>query len=100
MCIRDSSRSGSCIANVMRHTRATTLRVSTAATDDLVCVTIEDNGAGFDVAEALQHGGRGLRNQQQRARAIGGTVGWQSGSEGTRFTLWLPIERETVPAAA
>jgi signal transduction histidine kinase len=88
-----------CIANVMRHTRATTLRVSTAATDDLVCVTIEDDGPGFDVAEALQRGGRGLRNQQQRAKAIGGSVGWQSGSAGTRFTLWLPIERESVPAA-
>ncbi|WP_208514056.1 sensor histidine kinase [Variovorax paradoxus] len=88
-----------CIANVMRHTRATTLRVSTAATDELVCVTIEDNGPGFDVAEALQRGGRGLRNQQQRARAIGGTVGWESGSAGTRFTLWLPLEREVAPLA-
>ena len=25
--------------------------------------------------------------------AIGGTVNWESGSAGTRFTLWLPLEQ-------
>jgi signal transduction histidine kinase len=57
-------------------------------------VVIEDNGAGFAVDEALQRSGRGLRNQQQRAMAFGGTVSWESGSGGTRFTLWLPLQRK------
>jgi len=59
-----------------------------------VCVAIEDNGAGFDVDEALRRGGRGLRNQQRRALAIGATVSWESGSTGTRFMLWLPLHRK------
>ncbi|MFM9926227.1 ATP-binding protein [Variovorax sp. H27-G14] len=83
-----------CIANVLRHTQATTIGVSTATVDEGVCVLIEDNGAGFSVEEALRRGGRGMHNQQQRALAIGGTVRWESGSTGTRFMLWLPLQRE------
>ncbi|MBJ2158068.1 sensor histidine kinase [Variovorax sp. IB41] len=83
-----------CIANVLRHTRATTISFSTATVGEGVSVVIEDNGAGFDVEKALQRSGRGLRNQQQRAMAIGGTASWESGSGGTRFTLWLPLQRK------
>jgi signal transduction histidine kinase len=82
-----------CVANVLRHTQASTIGVSTATVDEGVCVVIEDNGAGFSVDEALRRGGRGLRNQQRRALSIGGKVSWESGSAGTRFTLWLPIHR-------
>ena len=72
---------------------ATTIRFSTAMDGHGVCVVIEDNGGGFAVEEVLLRRGRGLRNQQQRATAIGGTVNWVSGSAGTRFTLWLPLEQ-------
>ncbi|MDR6455981.1 sensor histidine kinase [Variovorax paradoxus] len=82
-----------CVANVLRHTRATIIRFSTATEGQGVCVMIEDNGSGFAVEEALRQSGRGLRNQQRRAGAIGGTVRWESGSDGTRFTLWLPLLR-------
>ncbi|CAA2109311.1 sensor histidine kinase [Variovorax paradoxus] len=83
-----------CVANVLRHTQATTIGVSTSTVDDGVSVVIEDNGAGFPVEEALRRSGRGLRNQQRRAAAIGGNVQWESGSAGTRFTLWLPLRRD------
>jgi signal transduction histidine kinase len=82
-----------CVANVLRHTRATTICVSTAMADEGVCVIVEDNGGGFDVNEALRRGGRGLRNQQRRAQEIGGSVSWEAGAAGTRFVLWLPLER-------
>jgi len=45
----------------------------------------------------MRRGGRGLRNQQRRAQEIGGTVSWEAGAAGTRFVLWLPLER---PAGA
>ena len=81
------------VANVLRHTRATEIRVSTGPAKDGVEVSIEDNGQGFDVDQAhAQATGRGLRNQARRALAIGGTVAWTSGPQGTRFTLWLPLE--------
>ena len=82
------------IANILRHTRATEIRVGTTAVADGVQVHIGDNGGGFDVAAALGHGGgRGLQNQQRRAAAVDGKVGWNSSAAGTTFTLWLPLRR-------
>ena len=83
------------IANILRHTRADRIRVATARADGGVTVTIEDNGQGFDVDKALARAsGRGLQNQRRRAQALGGAVTWVSASGGTRFTLWLPLERK------
>lgn len=82
------------IANILRHTRASRIRVRTAAGGDGITVTIEDNGQGFDVATALGNAaGRGLHNQQRRAQAIRGSVSWVSSGAGTSFTLWLPLKR-------
>ncbi|BEP65198.1 sensor histidine kinase (plasmid) [Variovorax sp. V213] len=86
-----------CVANVLRHTQATSICFSTATDGQGVRVVIEDNGAGFAVDEALRRSGRGLRNQQRRASAIGGAVSWESSSAGTRFTLWLPLHRGAMP---
>jgi signal transduction histidine kinase len=82
------------VANILRHTRATVIRMATAVEGAGVQVIIEDNGQGFDVAAALwRSSGRGLQNQQRRAQTIGGRVEWISGETGTRFTLWLPLQR-------
>lgn len=82
------------VANILRHTRATVIRVATAAEGAGVQVIIEDNGQGFDVAATLWRGsGRGLQNQQRRAQAIDGRVAWVSRETGTQFTLWLPLQR-------
>lgn len=82
------------IANVLRHTRATEIRVRTEVDGDGVRVTIEDNGQGFEVEQALARAsGRGLQNQRRRAQRIEGAVRWESGPHGTRLMLWLPLER-------
>ena len=86
------------VANVLRHTQATEIRFHTRQVGDGIEVAIEDNGQGFDVDQAhAEPAGRGLRNQQRRAQAIGGTVAWASGPAGTRFTLWLPIRPAKTP---
>jgi signal transduction histidine kinase len=85
------------VANTLRHTRATVIRVATAVEGDGVQVIIEDNGQGFDVAAALSRGGgRGLQNQQRRAQVVAGRVSWISGENGTRLTLWLPLRRASL----
>lgn len=82
------------IANGLHHTRASEIRVATARVGEGVVVSMDDNGEGFDVKRALGAiTGRGLRNQQRRAHAIGGTLDWRSGPTGTHFTLWLPLAR-------
>ena len=88
------------IANVLHHTRASEIRLRTVAQANGVVVIIEDNGQGFDVQSVLAAGkGHGLYNQQRRARAVDGTVDWVSGPLGTRFTLWLPLERTSEATA-
>ena len=79
--------------NIIKHTQATEIRVATLADGDFVNVTVTDNGPGFDVASALQQGGKGLFNQMRRAEAIGAEVKWESNPSGTCFTLRLPIKR-------
>lgn len=84
------------VANVLRHTRATELRISATEaalnTRPGVQVVVQDNGVGFAVEQALAGStGRGLRNQLRRARVCQGQVHWESGPGGTRFVLWLPL---------
>jgi len=87
------------ISNILRHTRATEIRVATSLHDAGVQVTIEDNGQGFDIDKAMSSSsGRGLQNQRRRARSIHGTVSWESRPTGTRFVLWLPLRREAQAA--
>ncbi|WP_426318777.1 ATP-binding protein [Pseudoduganella sp. R-43] len=81
------------IANILRHTRATEIRVATSAHEEGIQISIADNGAGFDLAAALASGsGRGLQNQQRRAAALNGSVVWDSRAAGTTFTLLLPLQ--------
>ncbi|WP_418121275.1 ATP-binding protein [Variovorax sp. 160MFSha2.1] len=87
------------ISNILRHTRATEIRVGTSLDGAGVRVTIEDNGQGFDVDKAMaSSSGRGLQNQRRRARSIHGTVSWEALSTGTRFVLWLPLRRQAQAA--
>ncbi|TWB36951.1 hypothetical protein FBZ91_10822 [Nitrospirillum viridazoti] len=93
------------IANALHHADARRIRLGTApnAQGDVagVRVTIEDDGRGFDTEKALEtSAGRGLRNQQRRAQAVGGTITWHSGPMGTRLSLWLPLHRAPSAAAA
>lgn len=84
--------------NIMKHTRATQIRVGTAVQAEGLLVTITDNGSGFDVQQALRAGGgKGLANQQRRADAIGGKILWNSGTAGTCVTLSLPLTRPSTP---
>lgn len=82
------------ITNVVKHARATRLRVAAAAVGGEVHVTIADDGAGYD-AEALARSptGRGLRNLRDRATQLGASIEMRSGSTGTVVSLHLPFER-------
>ncbi len=80
-------------SNIIKHTHATEIRVTTGVENNHVVVTVTDNGQGFSVENALKSGGKGLSNQMRRAQAIGAKVNWDSNDAGTRLTLLLPIKR-------
>jgi signal transduction histidine kinase len=81
------------IANVIKHTNATEVTISTSLEEGLVSVKITDNGSGFDIAEAFASNGRGIFGQKYRATAIGAEITWISNNKGTCITLNLPINR-------
>ncbi|TXT39825.1 MAG: integral membrane sensor signal transduction histidine kinase [Comamonadaceae bacterium] len=81
--------------NIVKHTHATEIRVATRVEANQVVVTITDNGPGFDVAQALHSGGKGLGNQLRRAESIGAEIGWSRTASGSCVSLRLPIKRET-----
>lgn len=75
------------VHNVYRHSGATRYEVNFDVANQLIVLSVEDNGCGFTLSkDAL---GRGLHNIQERARTIGATVEWRSSrfSTGTRFEV-------------
>jgi signal transduction histidine kinase len=59
--------------NVVRHAGADEAVVRLETTDDVVRMTIRDNGAGFDPANAVQPTSLGLLSMRERAESIGAT---------------------------
>ena len=64
------------LSNVSRHGDATTCRISLRRTGDGIVLEIDDDGRGFDVETTSR--GMGLRNLQDRAESLGGTLEIQS----------------------
>jgi signal transduction histidine kinase len=80
------------LSNVIRHAHAQNVRLITNETESTFQLVVEDNGSGFDMQATSGQDGLGLRNIQQRARILGGTIQIQSvPGAGTRLTLTLPL---------
>ncbi len=76
--------------NILKHARATQVRI--LINDHLGCftITIEDNGVGFDTG--IPSSGYGLGNLKSRASSIGATLEIISAPErGTRVTIAVKI---------
>jgi len=72
--------------NVARHSGATEVTVHLTIKDNVVAISIEDNGHGFDVAAPTQR--HGVANLRQRLAEIGGTCDLESRTGcGTKIIL-------------
>lgn len=80
------------LSNVTRHANATSVSVSLRLVDELVLLTIEDNGAGFAYDDGADLQGMGLSGMRERVRPFGGHVLLESSvGEGTSVTVALPL---------
>ena len=81
------------LTNVLRHARATTVRVRVARDGDAVDVEVRDDGAGRG---GMGGAGQGLRGMRERAAALAGTVdcGPAAGG-GWRVMARLPVSLGT-----
>lgn len=86
------------LTNIRKHAQADRVNIKFEAYDHRVCVTIEDNGQGFDVAasetDRKQH--FGLQMMRERAEAIGGTLKLiSSPGAGTEIMVCVPFDEVT-----
>jgi NarL family two-component system sensor histidine kinase LiaS len=81
------------LANIARHSGATEARVSASHDEGRLVLCVEDNGHGFQVAEAGRQG-IGLRSIRERIEGQGGTILLLSSGEGTRVKVTLPADQQ------
>ena len=80
--------------NILRHAKASTMRVCLHYLEDRLQVLIEDNGTGFNTAilQSNSNDGAGLRNMIHRAGLIKTNIHFESQSRmGTTIRLSVPI---------
>ena len=87
------------LVNVVKHAQARNVTVSTRRLGDEICVSVEDDGVGFNISEAGSHEyrteGFGLFSIRERLGHIGGHLDVESrDGKGTRVTLTAPINQE------
>lgn len=90
------------LANVARHSQATTVNVDLRFTESELTLTIADNGIGFDADTAR---GFGLASMQERLTALDAILEVKSSSgSGTTLVARVPLrktdERENTPVEA
>ncbi|MBI4002194.1 MAG: sensor histidine kinase [Nitrospira defluvii] len=81
-----------CLANVVKHARATRVMVSLSSTAETVTLNVEDNGVGFDTQSVIDgHRGLGLVSMTERVRLVQGTVTIESTpQQGTCLRISVP----------
>ena len=80
------------LRNVERHAAATAATIAVALDDGAVVLTVEDDGRGFDLAEAEERRpGMGLFAIRERVALVGGTVDIDTApGAGTRVRARVP----------
>ena len=77
------------LTNVLKHSRATQVRVSVLADGMSVNLRVVDNGVGFDASAVPARGGAGMRSMQARASRLGGAISIRSTAAGTELCVQL-----------
>jgi PAS domain S-box-containing protein len=77
--------------NVLKHAKATSVRLDVSATDEELILDVQDDGQGFDLASA-RRGRWGMTTMRERAEAAGGQLHIASSpGEGTRLHARVPL---------
>jgi signal transduction histidine kinase len=96
------------VTNVLRHARATRVRVTLQCVDAGLTISITDDGIGFDVTaarrRALAGESLGILGLEERVDLAGGHSSIESspGGHGTTVRAWLPLAAPSggLPAGA
>lgn len=81
------------LTNAVKHAHASTVRLRLARDDEVITLTVADDGDGFDpaiVQQRIAEGHIGLASVFVRVEALGGSVALSSGTHGTTITVSAP----------
>lgn len=67
------------INNAIKHSKCSTIRLDANARNDVIEVSVTDDGVGIEENPSVY--GNGIKNIKQRASSIGGRVKWKSSPE-------------------
>jgi signal transduction histidine kinase len=83
------------LTNVVRHARATEVRIGIGVENESLAITVADDGCGWDSA-SRPAGGDGVRNLSRRIEQLGGSCQVLSQlGHGTRVRMILPLMNPT-----
>lgn len=86
-----------CLANTAKHARAANVEVAVVAGENKIELRITDDGIGFDTRVIKkQFGSYGLIGLTERVRIMGGDISINSGSQGTRVMVNIPLYQEDI----
>lgn len=93
------------ITNILRHGHAKRVFIQVSLGIDQIQLTLEDNGVGFELPEAMknvrQGHSLGLLSMQERVELIGGKMQIITAPRrGTRIEVSIPIDRDPLVAEA
>lgn len=81
------------VTNALRHGRPAAVEVRLASVPGGVALEVEDDGGGFDLAEAeRRRPGMGLFAMRERVALVGGELQIASQRDGTRVIATVPLE--------
>lgn len=89
------------VANIARHASATAAEITIEVTDHQVNLRVVDNGRGLARGPSVSPGpgsGRGVKNMESRAEALGGTLTIRPGLGGGVAVHWTVPLRESGPS--
>ncbi len=80
------------VNNAMKYAEASNINIQLSADIHEISLLMEDNGKGFDVMEAKQKGGIGLKNIQLRTEYLKGKLEIESSPQnGTTIIIEIPL---------
>ena len=79
--------SNEALNNILKHARATVIKVVLKKEFNKIVLEIQDNGIGFDTASTEAQSGMGLSGMKERVEQFGGELQITSGANGTTIRI-------------
>jgi signal transduction histidine kinase len=81
------------LRNIVRHAKASAVRVALHRADGRLVLAVQDNGTGFDASRGEKAASLGIASMRERMRLLDGALDVDSApGRGTTVTAWVPLK--------